>query len=186
MRSLNIIFAVVLFVFFACENADKKDKEMEEAQKEIADNRAKNKEKEARKIIGDLARAWTNNDKDLMNSIMAEDVVRYVNGQKESSTREQYISNVDSFHNAFSNIKVELSKEPVVMGDITFNRFSFSGNNTGNFMGNPPTDKSIRIHGLSIWSLNDKGKAIKEEVYYDNHAILNQLGYNTSAPEKKK
>ncbi|MBT8294990.1 MAG: ester cyclase, partial [Gramella sp.] len=96
------------------------------------------------------------------------------------------LSMMDSFHEGFSNIKVEITGEPVFAGHKTFTSFIFSGNNSGIFMGNAPTDKEVEVHGFSIWTFNEEGLATREEVYYDNNEFLTQLGYSLSPPEVKK
>lgn len=183
MREIKMLLVIIMLIFLSCENTTKKEKKLEEAKKEMALTKVFKMEKDMRSTIDDLQEVWNKNDKTLMRKITIEDLNRFTNGKKEITSREEYLSMMDVFHEGFSNINVEVIGDPVFVDHKSYTRFTFSGDNTGSFNGNPPTGKSVRIHGFSIWSYNEEGMGTKEEVYYDHSNLLGQLGYVMNPPE---
>ncbi|MGZ0016392.1 ester cyclase [Yeosuana sp. AK3] len=128
-------------------------------------------------------KAWNTNDKELMYSFMDPNILRNTNGIKTQSGTKEYGEMMDLYHNAFDNFTVTLNNSNT-KGNKTFISWTISGTNTGEFMGNPATNKTISVPGFSIWTFNSDGKATQEEAYADNLAIFQQLGYSTPEPPK--
>ncbi|TRO64379.1 ester cyclase [Christiangramia sabulilitoris] len=183
MKILKLLFITLFLAFSSCESNAKKERKLEEVEKEMAHTRIERMEKDIGATLNDIQEAWNTNNKTLFRKVTNEDLTRFTNGKKEISTRAEYLNMMNSFHEGFSNVNVEITGETQFADHKSYSSFIFSGDNTGDFMGNPPTQRSVSIIGFSIWSYNEDGIAIQEEVYYDNHELLNQLGYVTSFPE---
>ena len=183
MKEVKILIMMILTVFISCNKSARKEKELLEAEREMAHTKVMKMEKDMGTAISDIVSAWNEHNLNLMRNISVEEFNRFNNGKKEISSRSEYLSLMDSFHEGFSNIKVELTGEPAFSGNKSYTRFIFSGINTGTFMGNPPTDKEIEVHGFSIWTFNEHGQATMEEVYYDQGEFLMELGYALVPPE---
>lgn len=140
-------------------------------------------EKTIKTAIDTAVKAWNTNDKELMYSFMAPDIIRNTNGIKTQSGTKEYGEMMDLYHNAFNDFKVTLNNSDI-KGTKTYISWTITGTNTGEFMGNPATNKKISVPGFSIWTFNGEGKAIEEDAYADNLAIFEQLGYSAPAPPK--
>ena len=128
-------------------------------------------------------KAWNANDKELMYSFMTPDISRLTDGIKTQSGTKEYGDMMDLYHNAFSDFTVTLNSIDI-KNNKAYITWTISGTNTGEFMGNPPTNKKISVPGFSIWTFNGEGKATEEHAYADNLAIFQQLGYSAPAPPK--
>jgi steroid delta-isomerase-like uncharacterized protein len=128
-------------------------------------------------------KAWNANDKELMYSFMTPDISRLTDGIKTQSGTKEYGEMMDLYHNAFSGFTVTLNSIDV-KNNKAYITWTISGTNTGEFMGNPATNKKLSLPGLSIWTFNSEGKATEEHAYADNLAIFQQLGYSAPAPPK--
>jgi predicted ester cyclase len=82
---------------------------------------------------------------------------------------------VDSmFRTAFPDFRVVVEDE-VVAGERVATRGFFTGTHTGEFMGIPPTGRSIRCSYSDIWRLED-GKGRENWVQMDMLGLMQQLG----------
>lgn len=133
--------------------------------------------------IDNAVKAWNTNDKELMYRSMDPNILRHTNGIKTQSGTKEYGEMMDLYHNAFKNFTVTLNNSNT-KGNKTYISWTISGTNTGEFMGNPATNKKISVPGFSVWSFNSEGKATQEEAYADNLAIFQQLGYSSPEPPK--
>ncbi len=140
-------------------------------------------EKTIKSAIDTAVKAWNANDKELMYSFMAPDIMRHTNGVKTQTGTKEYGEMMDLYHNAFKNFTVTLNSYNI-KGNKAYISWTISGTNTGEFMGNPATNKKISVPGFSVWTFNSDGKAVQEEAYADNLAIFQQLGYSAPAPPK--
>ena len=63
-----------------------------------------------------------------------------------------------------------------------FIKWTFTGTNTGVFGESPATGKKVKILGFSSVLLNTEGKIVKEDVFYNELDLLQQLGYTMKFP----
>ena len=65
--------------------------------------------------------------------------------------------------------------------------WTFSGTNNGPFFNQPPTNEQVKNYGSAIWTFNDKGQPIREDIFFDWMDVLTQLGYTffLSVPNDK-
>ena len=129
-----------------------------------------------------IGEAWSNYDKELFASVSSPNIIRNGNGVRMASNLEEYAGFMDVFHTAFPDFNVAIDSYVIKDGKSYIN-WTCTGTNTGEFMGNPPTGKSIETHGISVWTFDANGIAIQEDAYYDNMELYNQLGYTISPPQ---
>ena len=132
--------------------------------------------------IQKVVEAWNKNDKALFESITVKDFIRNGNGLRVANNPEEYGGFMDLYHGAFPDFKVVLDNS-VIMGNTAYINWTVTGTNTGEFMGNPATNKKIKTHGLSVWTFNPEGKAIQENAFSDNLEVYKQLGYTMPTPQ---
>jgi steroid delta-isomerase-like uncharacterized protein len=83
---------------------------------------------------------------------------------------------VQSFMNAVPDLKLERGKEVLMQADSMVWRWTFSGTNTGDWSdGTKATNKSFKIHGLTLMKMKD-GKIVYSGDYYDAYGFYKQLG----------
>jgi steroid delta-isomerase-like uncharacterized protein len=91
---------------------------------------------------------------------------------------EAYIIN---FIRAFPTLKIEIDtmiqKEQQIITTWTF-----QGTNTGEFAEYLPTGKKAKVSGVSLFLFDKEGKITREDTYYNELYLLQQLGYTLQPP----
>ncbi|MEQ8421033.1 MAG: ester cyclase [Arenibacter algicola] len=139
-------------------------------------------EKAIQATIDNVTKAWNANDKELMYANLVKNVTRTANGVTIAKKQSDYGDFMDIYHSAFPDFKVNLDKT-VIDGNKAYLNWTCTGTNKGEFMGNPPTNKKIETHGFSVWMFDTEGKATREDAFYDNLVIYEQLGYSMPMPK---
>jgi|TARA_R110001606_G_scaffold118170_8_gene248462 steroid delta-isomerase-like uncharacterized protein len=140
-------------------------------------------EKAIQATIDNVTKAWNANDKELMYANLVKNVMRTANGMTIAKKQSDYGDFMDIYHGAFPDFKVSLDKT-VIDGNKAYLNWTCTGTNKGEFMGNPPTNKKIETHGFSVWMFDTEGKAAREDAFYDNLVVYEQLGYSMPTPYK--
>jgi hypothetical protein len=114
---------------------------------------------------------------------MTNDFVRTENGNVIAKSSAEYGTNLmDVFHGSFPDFKVILNDYKIVDNTIHIN-WTCKGTNTKPFLGNPATNKAITTYGHSIWTVGNNSKLSREDAFYDNLTLYEQLGYNMPTPK---
>ena len=132
-------------------------------------------EKAIQSSIDNITKAWNSNDKEMMASNMTSNFIRTENGTTIANNPKEYAGFMDVYHGAFPDFTVKIDKA-VINGNKAYLNWTCTGKNTGNFMENDPTNKKIETHGFSVWTFDTDGKAAREDAFYDNLVVFNQLG----------
>ncbi len=132
-------------------------------------------EKTIRAAIDAVIKAWNANDKAAMSSTMTSNFIRTENGNIIAKNPKDYAGFMDVYHGAFPDFTVKIDKT-VINGNMAYLNWTCTGTNTGNFMDNDPTNKKIETHGFSAWTFNTEGISVREDAFYDNLVVFNQLG----------
>ena len=132
-------------------------------------------EKAIRATIDAVTKAWNANDKAAMASAMTSNFIRTENGNIIAKNPKDYAGFMDVYHGAFPDFTVKLDKT-VINGNKAYLNWTCTGTNTGKFMDNDPTNKKIETHGFSVWTFNSEGNSVREDAFYDNLVVFNQLG----------
>ena len=125
--------------------------------------------------LNTITKAWNDFDADLFKTVVTEDVVRNSNGYPEVKSYEDYKEFMTVFHTGFPDFKV-VADNVAIEGNSAYVYWTVTGTHTGDFMGNEPTGKVIKTHGMSVWHFNEEGNAMQEDAFYDNLRIYEQLG----------
>ncbi len=132
-------------------------------------------EKAIHSAIANITKAWNTNDKEMMASGMTSNFTRTENGNTIANNPKEYAGFMDVYHGAFPDFTVKIDKT-VINGNMAYLNWTCTGTNTGNFMDNDPTSKKIETHGFSVWTFDTEGKSVREDAFYDNLVVFNQLG----------
>ncbi len=81
---------------------------------------------------------------------------------------------VSMFRSGFPDMNLKVN-EIMADADMVASSFIFSGTQTGEVMGMPPTGKKVKVEGIGIFRISD-GKLIQNHVIFDKFGLLEQLG----------
>ena len=125
--------------------------------------------------------AWNNKNMDSLRSVSAENFIRHLNGIRVVSNQNEMEANMNIFFNGFPDLKVSIENSTIKDNQL-FAYWTFKGTNTGIFGEAPATGKSIIVSGHSELSFDTEGQIIREDVYYNELQLLQQLGYTLNPP----
>ena len=110
-----------------------------------------------------------------VDELVAPDYVSHAPGDPELSRGPEDIKEiVRAYHSAFPDINFAVEKQ-VAEGDMVVTRWIARGTHRGEFMGIPPTGRSIEVSEIHVYRLED-GKAVEHRVGRDDLGAMRQLG----------
>jgi len=166
MKTQTLFFTMVLLLSTSCNNLEK----------------TKVKEDAIRANIDIFVESfWNNKDIAIFKTIATENFSRNMNDISVASNRKESIANSNLFIIGFPDLKIS-NPNIYIKDNKAFLNFTFIGTNTGIFGDTAPTGKKIKISGFSIIHFNDNAIMRKEEVFYNELDLLQQLGYTLNAP----
>jgi steroid delta-isomerase-like uncharacterized protein len=126
------------------------------------------------------------NNKDLVafRQVSINDCIRNLNGITVARHQNEMEANINVFFNGFPDAKVT-ADEVSTSDNLLFARWTLAGTNTGNFGDYPPTGKKVKVSGCSSVQFNEQGQMVREDVYYNELELLQQLGYTLNPPVLK-
>lgn len=81
---------------------------------------------------------------------------------------------IGAFRAGFPDVEVTV-EDVLAEGEKAVVRYTIRGTNTGSFFGMPPTGKSVRMSGISVYRIVGD-KLVEGWVEYDQLGLLQQLG----------
>jgi steroid delta-isomerase-like uncharacterized protein len=81
----------------------------------------------------------------------------------------------ETFTTAFPDLTITLRRQYLPSDAVSIIEYTFSGTHQGELEGIPATGKKIAVVACSVIEARD-GKIVQERDYYDNMALMNQLG----------
>ena len=124
---------------------------------------------------------WNGQDMVLFQDLASEDFIRNLNGISVAKNINEMEAHMKVFFTAFPDLKVSL-EETEIKNNKIFLLWQSTGTNTGVFGEVPPTGKKVKINGLSQLYFDETGKLYREDVYYNELDLLQQLGYSLTPP----
>lgn len=171
------ILLVGLFFITACQQPPPPEPPVEPEAPEAMDNSA-----QMDAIVQNFLNAWNSQDASNIGSFMVSDFERWNNGKKIVSSLDEMQNFMNGNFAMSSDAKVTLSEQDHV-GNKIYVKWNYSGTNSGELAdGSPATNKSFSNDGISVVTVNDEGKAVKEEVFFDSWNMNEQLGYSMNPP----
>ena len=125
--------------------------------------------------INKVTEGWNAHDMSNLRSLSADKFARTANGTVIANSIDEYETFMNTFVTGFSDFAVKLDTYSI-KGNKVYIAWTCTGTHNGDFMGNAPTGNKIETHGFSVWSMNKDGKFTREDAYYDNLDLFNQLG----------
>ncbi len=135
----------------------------------------------ARNFNSFIEEGWNNKDMEKFRAVSIEKYIRHLNGILVAGNQNEMEANMNIFFTGFPDLKVNVDEFKLTDNEI-FANWTCRGTNTGMFGESPPTGKKIKVSGYSNIQFNEEGKMIREEVYYNELELLQQLGYTLVPP----
>ena len=127
-------------------------------------------------IVERLTRELFNDggDLDVADELLAEDFVDHTPAQGSVGDRESYKQRAAVMRGPFSNIRT-VSEEIIAEGDLVAERWRSGFTHSAEFMGIPPSGRSVDILGFAMYRLRD-GKVVEFWGLSDALGLMEQLG----------
>ncbi len=147
-------------------------------------NSTQQEEKEAKNkktVINFVNTIWNQKDLNSIDMFFSSKFTRKVNDIEVASENADLTANINVLFTAFPDLN--LSVESIVATEnMVFLNWNIIATNTGVFGDHEATGKKVKIRGMTKIDLNEEGKIIYEDVYYNELSMLQQLGYRLSKP----
>ncbi len=124
---------------------------------------------------------WNDQNVSKLNKLVSKNFVRILNGIKVAGNENEMAAHMNVFFTGFPDLKIEYS-DAYIEGNNIFMNWECTGSNTGVFGEMRATGKKVKIQGLSHLYFTEEGKLYKEDVYYNELDMLQQLGYTLTSP----
>ena len=169
MKRMGLLSVLLLVVVLACKQGH--DDEMKTEQEQAITTN----------FNSFVENAWNFKNMDSLKSVSVDNFIRHLNGIQVASNQNEMAANMNIFFNGFPDLKVSIENSTIKDNQL-FAHWTFKGTNTGIFGEAPATGKSIIVSGYSELSFDTEGKIIREDVYYNELQLLQQLGYTLNPP----
>lgn len=124
---------------------------------------------------------WNRHKTLLVHDLMTDDYTRNLNGIRVANGKIELEANIKNYIRAFPTLKIKI--DTMIQKDRhVVTTWSFEGTNTGEFGECMPTGKKVKVSGVSIFQFNDAGNILREDTYYNELYLLQQLGYTLTPP----
>ncbi|MGO3090560.1 MAG: ester cyclase [Galactobacter sp.] len=117
-------------------------------------------------------KAWSDGDTAAFEAVIAPDYVRY--SKTGTETVEDVRRQIEEQHAAFSDFTMNVLDVVEGENDAAI-RWRSTGVHTGEYMGVPPTGRTVSVVGASFVTFQD-GKVISEAVIWDPREVLSAVG----------
>ncbi len=120
-------------------------------------------------------------DIDGFGDLLADDLVEHEETPGLAPTKEGVLEFFRLYRAAFPDLQM-LAEEVLDSGDRTVIRARATGTHQGEFMGMPPTGKSIDVKLIDIMRFNDAGTICEHWGLVDTLSMMQQLGAVPDGP----
>ncbi|MGB5385452.1 ester cyclase [Eudoraea sp.] len=124
---------------------------------------------------------WNDQNVSKLNELVDKSFIRILNGINVAGNENEMAAHMNVYFTGFPDLKIQYS-DAYIEGNNIFMNWECTGSNTGVFGEMPATGKKIKIQGLSHLYFTENGKLYKEDVYYNELDLLQQLGYTLTSP----
>jgi len=124
---------------------------------------------------------WNDQNVSKLNQLVGKNFIRILNGINVAGNENEMAAHMNVYFTGFPDLKIQYS-DAYIEGNNIFMNWECTGSNTGVFGEMPATGKKIKIQGLSHLYFTEEGKLYKEDVYYNELDLLQQLGYTLTSP----
>lgn len=135
-------------------------------------------------IMDTYARARNTNDLSLLDSIMDPGLVMHDPTFSEpleglDVVKQFYVGT----HSAFPDFHIEFDQVRVA-GDLIVSEWTISGTQDGPLGELPPSGRAVQLSGVALSRVRN-GRIVEDRVYLDRLALMEQLGFEVTMPDRR-
>jgi steroid delta-isomerase-like uncharacterized protein len=131
----------------------------------------------AKKYVADSTAAWASRDPKKRTALFTADAMSGIPGA--SGWEEAKIADTEKalggYFAAFPDLKLTYTRI-IGKGNLAALEWVFTGTNSGELMGQKPTNKKAGYRGVSLVTFAPDGKVKRESTYFDMGTMMGQLG----------
>lgn len=120
-------------------------------------------------------------DVDAFGALLADDFVEHEETPGLAPTKDGVLEFFRMYRAAFPDLRMD-PEDVLASGDKVVARVRATGTHQGEFMGMPPTGKSIDVQMIDILRFDDDGRAREHWGVVDLMAMMQQLGVVPEGP----
>ena len=167
MKTINFLIVSIIFLLTSCNNNQSYIQENEEL---------------INASLNTFIESYLNKkDESKLNSIVDENYIKKMNGVTVASNLQELKATMNVYLLGFPDFKF-VSKVSYIKDTNAFVYWTFTGTNRADFSEQPATGKKVKVNGFSHFYFNKAGKIIKEDSFYNELDLLQQLGYTLNPP----
>jgi steroid delta-isomerase-like uncharacterized protein len=167
MRTLSYIIIALLWLLLGCSNDPSHPVSTD-----------KNKE-----TVKDLVRVvWNGKNLDSIDLFFSDLSPRRINNVEVSRTKKELIANIKVYLTGFPDMELNINELLFFEAKVYMN-WTITGTNTDIFGDLPATGKKVKVSGVSIFTFDEQGMIIYEDVFFNELSLLQQLGYQLIPPK---
>jgi steroid delta-isomerase-like uncharacterized protein len=167
MKPVILLSVLLYFGLAGCQSVQKKEVNIQTKQIEVV-----------RKYVDSC---WNQGSTSLIRSLTSDDFHRDLNGLRVSNSPTELEAYIQNYIRAFPNLRIEI-EEIFDNEHKVIAIWNFEGTNTGDFTEISATGKKIKVSGVSLIEFDAEGRMTREETYYNELYLLQQLGYTLNPP----
>ncbi len=166
MRFITLFYAILTLSLCSCNQTTEK-------------NVSENAKIEA-SISSYLAAQNTIGDSEI-DTLLTKTFIRNLNGIERVSSIQEHKANMHIFHNRFPDMTLTFPNR-LIEDNQAYIEWIFTGTNTGTFGELTATGKKVKISGITHLYFDENKKIYREDVFYNELGLLQQLGFTLNAP----
>ena len=120
-------------------------------------------------------------DLEAFGALLADDFVEHEATPGLEPTKEGVLQFFTMYRAGFPDLRMD-PEQFFVNGDTVAVYYGAKGTHSGEFMGIPPTGKSVDVHGVDIVRFGDDGLAREHWGVFDAMGMMQQLGVVPEGP----
>ena len=165
---MSAMAVITLVIWISCEEKTKRQEIDREGQLQ-------------RQLAKLIDSCWNDQNAEAFRDLSTADFTRNLNGISVAKNQTEMEAHMSVFFTAFPDLEI-LVEESDVKGNKVFILWQSTGTNTGVFGEVAATGKKVKINGLSHMYFDETGRLYREDVYYNELDLLQQLGYTLTPP----
>ncbi len=169
LKALLYVFICAVFLP-SCERS----KHRSEVQQQLLKNH----------LVRYIDTCWNQQNLNKLNPIISDDFERHLNGISVASSTNELKAHMEVFFKGFPDLEI-ITNEINMNDEVVLLHWISIGSNTGIYGEMPPTGKKVKVSGLSHIYFNKEGQIYREDVYFNELELLQQLGYTLNSPVLK-
>ncbi len=146
-----------------------------------SENSAEKERKNLKTCLSFVDNIWNNKDISSLDSFFAEEFSRDVNNIEAATNLMELTAIFNIYFTAFPDLHFTIEQITPIDEQI-YMTWKMTGTNTGVFGDDPPTGKKVQISGMTRLDFDSDNRIVKQNVFYTELSLLQQLGYELNKP----